>query len=280
VSNHILLHHVTLSRLQWLGDERGVPLQMEQRDGYLLCYQRKGLHASDHRVDGRPAGKISLDPGQFLLFDLRRRHNSVIQGAIESFSIFVPHVSLKTLHYENEVLPFSTLRIMERSGCVDPIIRHIMECLIPAFGKRAAGSRLFQDHLTLALMTHLMCHYGEGEVRPKSSIGGLAPWRERRSKELLLAHPRGDVSLETLAGECGLSRAHFARSFKASTGTSPMSWLLSQRLQRAKTLLVDSNFTLTEIADLTGFADQSHFSRVFSRHVRIAPSEWRRRRRY
>jgi AraC family transcriptional regulator len=44
-------------------------------------------------------------------------------------------------------------------------------------------------------------------------------------------------------------------------------------------LLVDTNMTLTEIANLTGFADQSHLSRVFSQHVRTAPSEWRRQRR-
>jgi AraC family transcriptional regulator len=107
----------------------------------------------------------------------------------------------------------------------------------------------------------------------------LAPWQERRSKEFLLANPRADISIEQLARECGLSRAHFARCFKATTGKSPIAWLLSQRLNRAMALLVDTNMTLTDVASLTGFADQSHFSRVFSRHVRTAPGEWRRQRR-
>src|ERR1700730_17669806 len=85
-SDHILLDHVTLGRLCWSGDERGVPLQMEQSDGYLLCYQRKYLRAPVHW---------------------------------------------------------------------------------------GSGSRLFLDQLTLALMSHLMCVYGERTVKAKPITGGL-----------------------------------------------------------------------------------------------------------
>lgn len=278
-SDHILLDQVTLGRLCWSGDEGGVPLQIEQSEGYLLCYQRKYLRAPVHWVDGRPAAEISLDPGHFLLFDLRRRHNSVIQGPVESFSVFAPHESLANLQRESGLPPSPNLRIMEDTGRFDSIIRHLMECFVLAFDKSCAGSQLFLDQLTLALMSHLIGVYAERTVRAKPIIGGLAPWQERRSKELLLANPRGDIGLEQLATECGLSRAHFARCFKVTTGKSPISWLLNQRLNRAMALLADTNMTLTDIANLTGFADQSHFSRVFSRHVRTAPSEWRRQRR-
>src|SRR6202043_1693866 len=121
-SDHILLDHVTLGRLCWNGDEGGVPLQIEQSDGYLLCYQRKYLRAPVHQVDGRPAGKISLDPGQFLLFDLRRRHNSVIQGTVESFSVFTPRETLANLQRESGFPPFPSLQIAEDTGRADSII--------------------------------------------------------------------------------------------------------------------------------------------------------------
>jgi AraC-like DNA-binding protein len=278
-ADHILLDHAALSRLRWNGDEYGVQLQMEQSNGYLLCYQRKTLRAPRHWVDGKSVERISLDPGQFLLFDLRRNHSSVIQGDVESFSMFVSRDALTNLQHEHDLMPFSTLRIMEETGQVDPTVQHLMECLVPAFEIRGIANRLLLDQVTLALTCHVMCTYGERDVGFKLSKGGLAAWQERRSKELLLANPRGELSLERLARECCLSRAHFARSFKKTTGKSPMAWLLSERLERAKTLLVDAKLTLTEIAELTGFADQSHFSRVFSRHVRIAPGEWRRRQR-
>jgi len=168
-SDHILLDHVALGRLCWSGDERGVPLQMEQSDGYLLCYQRKYLRAPVHWVDGRPAGKISLDPGQFLLFDLRRRHNSVIQGCVESFSVFAPHESLANLQRESGFPPSPSLLIMEDTGRFDSIIRNLMECFVLAFDKSCAGSRLFLDQLTLALMSHLMCVYADRTDRPRQS---------------------------------------------------------------------------------------------------------------
>lgn len=278
-ADHILLDDVALSRLRWHGDEFGVPLQLEQSNGYLLCYQRKFLRAPLHRVDGKSVEGIAIDPKQFLLFDLRRSHGSVIQGDVESFSMFASRDALTDFQHEHDLMPFCTLRIMEETGYFDPAVHNLMECVVPAFDARGLTNRLFLDQVTLTLMCHLMCTYGERDVRFKPPKGGLAPWQERRSKELLLASPRGELSLGRLARECGLSRAHFARSFKKNSGKSPMAWLLSERLERAKALLVKANLTLAEIAELTGFADQSHFSRVFSRHVRTAPGEWRRRNR-
>jgi AraC family transcriptional regulator len=59
----------------------------------------------------------------------------------------------------------------------------------------------------------------------------------------------------------------------------PHRWLLARRIERAQELLLHSALSLDRIAAACGFADQSHFSRVFSRQIGIAPSAWRRQRR-
>jgi AraC family transcriptional regulator len=109
--------------------------------------------------------------------------------------------------------------------------------------------------------------------------GGLAPWQERRAKELLIAHLDGEISLRELAREADLSRSHFARAFKETTGLPPHRWLVSKRIERAQEILINSTLSLVEVARLTGFADQSHFTRVFTSTVGISPGEWRRQRR-
>ena len=78
-----------------------------------------------------------------------------------------------------------------------------------------------------------------------------------------------------LAREAGVSAFHFARLFKQSTGNSPHQYLLQRRLDRAKTMLRQAQMSLAEISASTGFADQSHFTKVFRRFTGVTPSEYR-----
>jgi AraC-like DNA-binding protein len=121
--------------------------------------------------------------------------------------------------------------------------------------------------------------YGGAATTPPLVRGGLAPWQVRRAKEMLMAHLDGEITLEELAGECQLSRSHFARAFRKTTGLPPHRWLVEQRLERAKDLLLKSDLPLAEIADTCGFSDQSHFTRAFGAALGVAPGEWRRSRR-
>jgi AraC family transcriptional regulator len=128
--------------------------------------------------------------------------------------------------------------------------------------------------MTLALGAHLLHAYGTGATPPVR--GGLAPWQERRAKEILRAHLDGNVRIADIAAECRLSPGHFATSFKRSTGVSPTAWLARQRIDHARALLRRGDLTLSEIAAATGFTDQPHFTRAFSRLVGMSPGAWRR----
>jgi AraC-like DNA-binding protein len=86
----------------------------------------------------------------------------------------------------------------------------------------------------------------------------------------------GDITLTAVASGCGLSLSYFIRAFKQSTGDPPHRWLLRQRVERAKELLRDPRMTLAEAALACGFADQSHFTRVFKVMAGAPPGVWRR----
>src|SRR6185436_18144716 len=106
--------------------------------------------------------------------------------------------------------------------------------------------------------------------------GGLSSRHERRAKELLRQNLGGNITLDQLAAECGLSIRHFARAFRESTGVPPHRWLLLQRVEQAKELLRRSAQPLVDIALACGFADQSHFTRVFTAVMGASPGNWRR----
>lgn len=108
------------------------------------------------------------------------------------------------------------------------------------------------------------------------ATGRLPGWRVRLAKQLIRTHLSQGISVDALASACGLSRSHFARAFKASTGYSPQDWLRRERVALAKTLICTTELTLTQIAVECGFFDQAHFSRFFSRIVGTNPLAWRR----
>ena len=155
------------------------------------------------------------------------------------------------------------------------MIRALTAALRPAFASPGEASKLFVQHVTLALTTHLAHTYGElGERRRER--GGLSPSQQRRATELIDADLTGDLSLTRLAEECGMSTGHFSRAFRRSVGSPPHRWLLKRRVDLARDLLSSTTMPLTEVALACGFADQSHLTRVFRRQLGETPAEWRR----
>ena len=109
----------------------------------------------------------------------------------------------------------------------------------------------------------------------KKNTGGLTPWRESLAKQLILDRLSETVEVADLARACALSRSHFSRAFKCSTGLSPQDWIRQQRLARAKQLIQTTDLTLTQISLECGFCDQAHFCHIFTRSVGITHFAWR-----
>lgn len=84
-------------------------------------------------------------------------------------------------------------------------------------------------------------------------------------------------TLDDLARQAGVSRFHFARLFRVSTGDSPMAYLLKSRIERAKQMLLQDDRPVCEVAAVLGFCDQSHLTRTFRRLTGLTPREFARR---
>ncbi|OJW31386.1 MAG: hypothetical protein BGO51_23100 [Rhodospirillales bacterium 69-11] len=104
---------------------------------------------------------------------------------------------------------------------------------------------------------------------------GLSPRQAAEVRSFLLAAPPDRLSVAAAATRCRLSRSHFIRAFRVTFGRTPHQWLLACRVQRAKALLLGP-LPIADIALELGFADQSHFTRVFTRHAGVPPGLWRR----
>jgi AraC-like DNA-binding protein len=85
-----------------------------------------------------------------------------------------------------------------------------------------------------------------------------------------------NLKRETVARHVGLSSSHFAHLLSTHTGKSFRELLTEFRVDKAVRLLNEGSSSLAEIAQVCGFSDQSHFSRVFSKVTRKPPGEYRK----
>jgi AraC family transcriptional regulator len=119
-----------------------------------------------------------------------------------------------------------------------------------------------------------LCRLDEARFAPVR--GGLAPWAERRTLELMRARLSEDIKVDELATEARLSLFHFARMFKQSVGMPPRVYLTRLRLEKACELLEMTDLSITEIAQEVGYSSNQVFARVFLKHRRMSPSDYRR----
>ena len=85
------------------------------------------------------------------------------------------------------------------------------------------------------------------------------------------------LTVDDLAAAAGLSRAHFSREFRRAFGESPHAYLLTRRLERAATLLRDTDRSVADVCLSVGLASLGSFTTSFTRTYGVSPAAYRRR---
>jgi AraC-like DNA-binding protein len=252
------------------------PTQRTPQNGdFALHVSLRAMPNVDLWIDDRHVEVAPTQPGALFLMAFGTSPIAHFHAPFELIRFHLPEHAAAFLN--DEALLGKATGIRPNYGAYDQTMHALSTALLPALLRSHEVSAIFVDHVVLALHAHLLKTYGG--VTPKySGPAGLAPWQQRRVKELLDARLDGSVSLLELARECDLSSGHFSRAFKTTTGQSPHQWLLDHRVARAKSLMSNRSLNLAEIAKACGFVDLSHFIRVFSARTRQSPGEWRRER--
>ncbi|GGI22900.1 hypothetical protein GCM10010987_21710 [Bradyrhizobium guangdongense] len=135
---------------------------------------------------------------------------------------------------------------------------------------------LFRQRLTDLLATRLLAAHTGSPMTLQPAVGGLSPKVLLRAIERLRSDSDADVSLDALASDAGLSRFHFCRAFKESTGLSPHAWLRQHRHAQAMTMLRDTDESIVQIAAALGYSSQTAFAAAFRKMTGETPRDFRR----
>ncbi|GGJ17158.1 AraC family transcriptional regulator [Neoroseomonas lacus] len=266
---------VTIARLTG-GRDFGFVEPVPAEESYAFSLELMNYQSGELWLDGRSTQQTELARNNSVFFDLRHRVEAKLEDPFDFLHFHIPRAYFDALARASGLARIQDLNFTSGRGVFDETIHHIGQVLLPAVASPREVNRLFLDHVITAFCVHVTTTYG-ARVEPRTTARGLSEWRLKRAKELIESQLDGKLTIAEIARECGLTPSYFAQQFAEATGMTPHRWLLKARVDAATRLLVQGALPIAAIAIACGFADQSHFTRTFSRVTGVTPKVWQDR---
>lgn len=238
----------------------------------IMAYN--GVMQRMERRSGRSVAIGTFRPGVLIIIPEGSSSRWDIPKPVDVVQLYLPDAILKRIADEAQVGPAD---LLERTAHPDPITSRLILSAADTLQGNGALDALFRHQLTDLLATRLLAAHTGSPTTFEPTMGGLSPKILLRAIERLRSDSDADVSLDALASDAGLSRFHFCRAFKESTGLSPHAWLRQHRLEQAMKMLRDGDDPVVSIAAALGYASQTAFAAAFRKLTGETPSDWRRR---
>jgi AraC family transcriptional regulator len=149
----------------------------------------------------------------------------------------------------------------------------------PETGRRMYGEFVEPDDLSgLAVETICADLIVQATRSARVAPASRTPLWLQRVREFLHADCQQRLTLEQLAGIADVHPVHLAQTFRMVYACTIGEYVRNLRVRRAAEELTRTDRPLAEIAIDCGFYDQSHFNRVFKKHMKVTPARYRKRR--
>jgi AraC-like DNA-binding protein len=237
------------------------------QDGFWRLYQHDGGGAWVARagvVYPMQARRLYLIPSG-VTFDYGT-DGQVGQCYVHFDVLGVPHLLLRTLCREIISLPPTPASESTMQGIAERL-------------QRGMGIGLPEECAIQSVLYAALGWYFSTLPPERLDLGGLLSRNLQPvlpAIEYLEEHLAEPLSTSILAERCCLSTAHFIRRFRRCTGMTPVQYLHAYRAHIAAQHLAFTAQSIEEIAAATGFANRAYFTRIFTRHIGLAPATYRR----
>ncbi|WP_037385507.1 helix-turn-helix domain-containing protein [Sinorhizobium americanum] len=244
-------------------------------DHVIMAYN--GVVQRMERRSGRSASPGTFRRGVVVIIPAGSSSRWDIPKPVDVVQLYLPPAMLKRVADEADTA--TSTNLLDRTAHPDPITSRLLLGAVDALDGNGPLDTLFRQQLTELLATRLLVAHVGSPTTQQPVVGGLSPTVLRRAIERLRSDSDTDVSLAALASDAGLSRFHFCRSFKETTGLSPHAWLRQYRLDQAMDMLRDPDMSVASVAAALGYASQTAFAAAFRQLTGETPTEWRQQSR-
>ena len=270
-------HRVTLSR--WTVTKPVKPLEMEANypdDSHLITFplvpsSLEFFFAGKQVI----SGKIQMDA--VLMTGPGEPSRTVFTNTFDCVRIYLSQSFLAECFTEiYGHSPTGPIELFDPHFMADSVVFQLASLLAQVDDDGGPAGPTFVDGVSIALASRLstLNSMRGGALRSNRSTP-LPKWRLKRVVDYIEANVTRPIYLAELSNVAGLTRMHFAAQFRAATGCSPCKYILRRRVAYSQQLLLDPQLSIANVAAITGFSSQAHFTAVFKRIVGKAPVRWR-----
>lgn len=152
----------------------------------------------------------------------------------------------------------------------NPVLIEKLFLLNQAWNMPGDLSAIRCKELFFGILHEMLCTAQTGRVQEnRSEIDGMIAFIHQFYRE--------HHSVESLAERCGMKAKRFSYMFNKYTGRFPIDYLIRHRLDRARQLLISSNYAIMRVAENAGYSDAHYFGRLFKKYEGCSPGEYRNR---
>ena len=233
-----------------------------------------GAKRVSRRGDG-PEVSTLVDEGSITLVPAGSANVWKTEGPIAFAHLYIPPHDLASVIDRDFDVEGRDSTLVARVGCRDPLLEPLISYMLCEVRGGARASTLRLDALYESLCHRLVQRHTSHSVGKRQRALPLAPHRLRRVLEFIDANLANDIALADLAAAAGSSQFHFSRAFQMANAVSPYQYVLKQRIDYAKVLLMTQTTDVNAVALRCGFHSRHQFSLMFWRITGQRPKRFR-----
>jgi AraC-like DNA-binding protein/mannose-6-phosphate isomerase-like protein (cupin superfamily) len=157
------------------------------------------------------------------------------------------------------------------SGEQAATIESLLEVMVSQIKEGKPGAEEICSYLLSALLTLILQIPQDNSVvvKPEECL------RSNRIKDYIDKHYLENITLDSIAQALCISSYYLAHLFKEATGYSPIQYIIRRRIGEAQSLLINTNYSVTQIAGMVGYDNTNYFTTLFSKTVGMSPKKYR-----
>jgi AraC family transcriptional regulator len=220
--------------------------------------------------------RVQIFPGALTVTPPETRRDYELSGNFRCAALGLRFSELRELLAEIFPVKSANFSADTLSTFTDPLLEHLIWALISVASDSSPVAAGYRDNLVMTIAQTAGRRFSRRPMRPPCTV--LGEMNLARIRGYIYQNIHKTISIRDLARLVRYSPYHFARSFRASLGLAPHQFILRERVRQAVEHIKngDETVTLTEIARASGFADQSHLSRVLKKMTGRTAMEIRR----
>ncbi len=132
------------------------------------------------------------------------------------------------------------------------------------------------SHYAMLSLLKIIKRISDGQQEQVTKTNSDLRTLSNQIKAYIDTHYSDELNLEVIGHAMNLSPYYLSHIFKKITGYSPMQYTLRRRIGEAQTLLISTNYSITEIGGRVGYGNPNYFNVIFTKNIGMSPSMYRK----